>query len=151
MGYSGKGGKGFLFATTNEQTEHDGLRGSLLVKLRRSRLKSPKGHGLCATSTCHFIQQYWLPDMGDAFIFGPWVRLLAALALANLQRVSTVDGTACEEPAKAGNLLQARRSMAMIDGEEIVQEAGWNYCCCCAPICWQIKVMFWEKVKHNNC
>lgn len=65
--------------------------------------------------------------MGDAFIFGPWA-LFATLAFANLvQRVAGVDGTACKEHAKAGSLLQARRSMAMIDGEDFVPEAGWNH------------------------
>ena len=53
--------------------------------------------------------------------------LFATLALANLvQRVAGVDGTACKEHAKAGSLLQAKRSMAMIDGEDFVPEAGWN-------------------------
>ena len=47
--------------------------------------------------------------------------------LGPCQRVAGVDGTACKEHAKAGSLLQAKRSMAMIDGEDFVPEAGWNH------------------------
>eukprot|EP00435_Cladocopium_sp_Y103_P059835 s1089_g21.t1 len=52
--------------------------------------------------------------MGDGFIW-------RALLLALLQRVT--GETACEEPSKAGNLLQARRSMTVI-GEEFLEVAG---------------------------
>ena len=123
------------------------------MNLRHSLSKSPcvNAHESVQLALVILLRTNWLPDMGEAFIFGPCV--LFAVAFANhLKTVSSMDGTTCEDFAKASSLLQARRSMAMINDDEFVPEAGWDHKWhSSTPICWQVRAVPWKKMRSNSC